>query len=125
MVLGVLGSALIGVGYHYYGETLIKVAMTVLILLGNIYGMCVLVLLLAYGIAFVPVAIWKLANTEMRLYTYLIEAQDTWFEFRDARLEYMKQVSICHDLITNYRTETNEACLDLLLSELPKSDLEG
>lgn len=105
VVMGVLGAVLIGVGYAYLGQdTLVKVTMISLILLGNIYGMCVLVLLLAYGIAFVPVSLWKMTNTEMRLYTCMLEAQDNWQEFRDARLEYMKEVSICHDLVANHRT---------------------
>ena len=88
--LTVLGLVGIGVGYYYLRESLVELTMVCLILLGNIYGMCVLVLLLAYGIAFIPVSIYKHANTEMRLYNLLLEAQSDWSEFRDARLDYMK-----------------------------------
>lgn len=86
--------------------------------MSNVYGMCVLVLLLAYGLAFVPITLWKATDTERKLYDHLFEAQQVWQEFRDARLDYMKEVSICHDL-ANYRTEENTKFIDLLLSELP------
>ena len=59
------------------------------------------------------------------MYNHLLEAQDFWHEFRDSRLEYMKQVCICHDLISNHRHEKNSEYLDLLQQEMPKTDLDG
>jgi hypothetical protein len=91
LVIGmVVGVAVLAVGYYYLGDNLIKIAMIGIILLGNLYGMVLLVLLLAYGVAFVPLSIWKKTNTELRLYNALLGTQESWQEFRDARLEYLK-----------------------------------
>lgn len=124
VVMCSVGCIAIGVGYYYLRESLIEIVQISLILLGNIYGMCVLVLLLAYGVAFIPVSLYKQANLEQRLYNMLLEAQSDWQEFRDARLDYMKQISLCHDLV-NYKDDQNQHYVDMLLSELPEHDLDG
>lgn len=77
--------------------------------------MCILVLLLAYGFAFLPVKTWKKANTEAIMYEHLLSAQSCYEEYRDARLEYLQEVSKCRDLASNYRTVENSAFLDILV----------
>ena len=68
LVVLIIGSVLIGVAYYYLGDSLVHIAGIVVILAGNVYGMCVLVVLLAYGIAFVPITVWKKTNYDARLY---------------------------------------------------------
>jgi len=58
VVMCSVGCIAIGVGYYYLQESLIEIVQISLILLGNIYGMCVLVLLLAYGVVFIPVSLY-------------------------------------------------------------------
>jgi hypothetical protein len=125
LVVLTVGSVLIGVAYYYLGDSLEHIATVVLILAGNVYGMCVLVVLLAYGIAFVPITVWKKTNYDARLYEELLAAQEVWFEFRDARLEYIKQVSLCSNLADKYRDIENTHWMDKLLAELPQNDLDG
>jgi len=75
IILSIVGGIFIGAGYYFIGEkNFMKSTSICLILLGNIYGLCVLVLLLAYGIAFIPATTWKLTNIDMRLYNQLLEA---------------------------------------------------
>jgi sulfite exporter TauE/SafE len=119
------GLVSIGIAYYFLRESLVSIAMTIVILLGTVYGMSVLVLLLAYGIAFVPVTIWKWTDRDSRLYNRLLIAQEVWYEFRDARLEYIKQVCICSWLVKEYRTPANSDFMDTLMTELPKNDLDG
>jgi fatty acid desaturase len=65
---------LLGLGYYFLREQLQTLLSTILILLVNIQGMCILVLLLAYGLAFLPVKTWKRTNTEAIMYEHLLGA---------------------------------------------------
>ena len=65
---------LLGLGYYFLRAQFKVLLSTTIILLVNIQGMCILVLLLAYGLAFLPVKTWKLTNTESLMYDYLIGA---------------------------------------------------
>jgi hypothetical protein len=80
---------LIGLGYYFLRDRLEVLLSTILILLGNIQGMCILVLLLAYGLAFLPIKTWKRTNIEAIMYEHLLGAQSCYEEYRDARLEYL------------------------------------
>ncbi len=80
---------LLGLGYYFLRDRLAVLLSTILILLSNIQGMCILVLLLAYGLAFLPIKTWKKANTEASMYEFLLGAQGCYEEYRDARLEYL------------------------------------
>ena len=111
---------LLGLGYYLLGDRLTVLLSTILILIGNIQGMCILVLLLAYGLAFLPVKTWKRTNIEGVMYEHLLGAQSCYEEYRDARLEYLQEVSKCRDLASNYRTGENAAFLDTLVEEIPK-----
>ena len=65
---------LLGLGYYFLRAQFKVLLSTTIILLVNIQGMCILVLLLAYGLAFLPVKTWKLTNTESLMYDYLTGA---------------------------------------------------
>jgi len=116
---------LIGLGYYFLRAQFTTLLSTILILLSNIQGMCILVLLLAYGLAFLPVKTWKQTNTEAVMYEHLLGAQTCYNEYRDSRLEYLQEVSKCRDLASNYRTEENAGFLDTLVIEIPQKDLDG
>jgi hypothetical protein len=75
-ILLVVTGALCGAGYYYLQGEFFEKAMIVLLLLSNIYGMCVLVLLVSYGLAFVPVHYWRIQDYEGKLYRLLLEAPD-------------------------------------------------
>ena len=106
---------LLGLGYYLFRDRLTVLLSTILILLGNIQGMCILVLLLAYGLAFLPIMTWKRTNVEAVMYEHLLGAQSCYEEYRDARLEYLQEVSKCRDLASNYRTGENNSFLDTLV----------
>lgn len=84
-----------------------------------------LILLLAYGLAFLPVRIWKKTNKEAVMYEHLLGAQSCYDDYRDARLEYLTEVSRCRDLASNYRSAANQTFLDTLVEEIPQNDLDG
>ena len=80
---------------------------------------------MSYGIAFLPIFIWKKGKRESLLYDHLLSATDANQELKEARLEYLKEVSYCRNLAQDHRSATNEKFLDILISQLPTKDLEG
>ena len=116
---------LVILAYFYLSAQIESVLSTIVILLMNINNMCILVLQLAYGLAFLPVVTWKQTDTGAILYEHLLIAQDCYNEYRDARLEYLQEVSKCRDLVSSFRTSENSAFLDILLQEIPQNDLDG
>lgn len=55
---------LCGIGYYYLRDKFVAIAEVSLLLLSNIYAMCILVVLMSYGIAFLPIFIWKKGRRE-------------------------------------------------------------
>ena len=58
-ILVLLVVVLCGVGYYFLQGEFFDLMQVSLLLLSNIYGMCVLVVLVSYGLVFVPVGLWK------------------------------------------------------------------
>lgn len=63
-------------GYIFWDEFYLENLNIALMLLLTIYGMTVLVILLGWGLAFLPAYFWKLGDREMNLYNYLLMAPD-------------------------------------------------
>lgn len=65
MIAGLLFCAILAiVGYYLVKEHLddtsfTEVAKTTVLILSNVYGTLVLVILLSYGLAFLPFSVWK------------------------------------------------------------------
>lgn len=91
----------------------------------NIYGMVVLVLLLSYGLAFLPYQLWHKIDSKSVLYETLAEADDIYKAYRDARVDFHTEVSICQNLITNNTTGFNREYMEILQNEIPTEDLDG
>jgi len=71
---------------------------------------------MSYGIAFLPIFIWKKGKRESLLYDHLLSANEASMELKQARLEYMKEVSYCKNLAQDHRSAANEKFFDILLS---------
>lgn len=91
----------------------------------NVYGTVVLVVLLSYGLAFLPFSIWKRANNSQLVLENLSVAETTYAESKDARIEFMKEAKICHNFIKEHSNAENQAFMDLLEAEIPTEDLDG
>jgi hypothetical protein len=81
---------------------------TSVLLMSNIYGTLLLVLLLSYGMTFLPYSIWLKTNTESVLFESLAEADEIYKNYRDARVDFHTEVSICRNLVKNNTTGYNK-----------------
>lgn len=89
-------------------EPIITTMMVSTLLMSNVYGTAVLVLLLSYGITFLPYSLWKRIDTKSLLYEVLADADEIYRAFRDARVDFHTEVSICRNLIQNNTTGFNK-----------------
>lgn len=81
---------------------------TSVLLMSNIYGTLLLVLLLSYGMTFLPYSIWLKTNTESVLFESLADADEIYKNYRDARVDFHTEVSICRNLVKNNTTGYNK-----------------
>ena len=58
-------SLVLGFSWYYMGSSVLQKGSVALILLNCIWGMLCLVLLLAYGVAKLPITLWEKSNTEL------------------------------------------------------------
>lgn len=89
-------------------ERLITTMMVSTLLMSNVYGTAVLVILLSYGITFLPYSLWKQTDTKSVLYEVLADADEIYRSFRDARVDFHTEVSICRNLIQHNTTGFNK-----------------
>lgn len=72
LMLIVVGSVLlvllVCLAFYYYKdfmkEKFMGVAMTTILIISNVYGTLLLVVLLSYGLAFLPFSVWKRSNND-------------------------------------------------------------
>lgn len=91
MVVGlVFMGALAGIAYYltkdYVQENFLELSKTAILICSNTYGTMVLVVLLSYGIAFLPFSLWKRSNNSQIVYESLLQADSVSQENKDARL---------------------------------------
>jgi len=103
----------------------LTVAKASVLVMSNLYGMVVQVLLLSYGITFLPWALWHRIDAKSVLYEVLSESDEIFRSYRDARLDFHTEVSICQNLISNNTTGFNKEFMDVLKKEIPTEDLDG
>lgn len=86
---------LVGIAYYYMQERLIEVGKITILVSSNVYGTLLLVILLSYGLAFLPFSIWRRANNSQLVFEELSIAETRQAESKDARIEFMKEAKIC------------------------------
>ena len=59
------------------------------------------------------------------MFENLINADQTYEECKDARLDFMSEVNICRTLAENHKTGFNRQYFEVLVKELPSEDLDG
>jgi hypothetical protein len=59
------------------------------------------------------------------LYEVLADAEEIYKSFRDARVDFHTEVSICRNFIQNNTAGFNKQFMDVLEAEIPEEDLEG
>lgn len=89
-------------------QKIIDTMMVSTLLMSNVYGTAVLVLLLSYGIIFLPYSLWQHLDSKSMLYEVLADAEEIYKSFRDARVDFHTEVSICRNLIENNTTGFNK-----------------
>ena len=74
IVLIILGAIL----YHFLKDYLqrehLDVGKTIILIMSNVYGTLVLVILLSYGLAFLPFSVWKRADNNYMVFEHLMNA---------------------------------------------------
>ena len=94
LVLGGIGFAIMKFG----GEGAKETVQASVLILSNIYGMMVLVLLLAHGLIKMPIYLWKYSDNSYNLINSLSRADRVRKSYRTALIEYHEQISICKSL---------------------------
>lgn len=87
--------------------------------------MAVLVLLLAHGLIKLPIHLWKCQDNSYNLINALSRAERVRRDYRTALIEYHEQISICKSLESQHANGYNRHWFDILLAEIPETDLEG
>lgn len=59
IILGIVGGILAGIVYTAFGNSGISGTKTTVLILNTVYAMLFLVVLLSYGLFFMPAALWK------------------------------------------------------------------
>jgi hypothetical protein len=77
-VLGIFGGAIAGLVYAKYGNQGFTNAKVIILVLNTVYAMLFLVFLLAYGLFFLPVYLWKNGDNKAILYRELERAHFTY-----------------------------------------------
>ena len=93
--------------------------------MSNVYGTLLLIVLLSYGLIFLPFAIWKSASNQRVVLDNLVQADQAYEMCKEARLDFMREVNICRALAENHRTGFNQQYFEALVKELPTEDLDG
>ena len=131
MIAGLLFLAVLAIaGYYlvrdYLDDTsFTEMSKTTILVLSNVYGTLVLVILLSYGLAFLPFSIWKRSNNNQMVLETLMTAERVSQESKDARIGFMKAAMTCRNLITEHSDEMNEQYMERLKEEIPVEDLDG
>ena len=110
----VLFGILLWAGVQFLKTPFFLTAEVSVLLMSNLYGMIVLVLLMSYGITFLPFMLWQKMDAKSLLYKALADADEIYRSYRDARLDYHKEVSICQNLIKDNTTGFNQQLMEVL-----------
>lgn len=106
-------------------DNLITTGAATILIATNLYGMAMLVLLLAHGLIKMPIFLWKSADVNYTLVAALSRADRVRRAYRVALIEYHEQISICKTLESQHADGFNRKWFDILLAEIPDKDLEG
>ena len=109
----------------FLGTGIFQSIYTGVIILSNFYGMLFLVLLLAHGLIKLPIYLWKKSDFQYNLVNALSRADRVRRAYRSSLIEYHEQISICKTIEDQYSTGFNRRYFDVLMSEIPDTDLEG
>lgn len=82
-------------GCYLLKQGFMQIAIDSSLLMSNLYGLVVLTLLLSYGLAFLPYSLWHRIDSKSVLYEVLAEADEIYKAYRDARVDFHTEVSIC------------------------------
>ena len=101
MLIIILGAT--GVGLFYLLKDVDQAALTTaatasVLILTNVYGMAVLVVLLAHGLIKLPIFLWKYSDANYMLIAALSRADRVRRAYRGALIEYHEQITICKTL---------------------------
>ena len=131
MVAGLLFCSIIAIaGYFLVRDYLedtsfTEMAKTTILILSNVYGTLVLVIMLSYGLAFLPFSVWKRSNNSQLVFENLMSAERVSQENSDAHIEFTKEVKTCRNFVRKYSQDSNERYMDILKLEIPSEDLDG
>jgi len=98
---------------------------TAVLILGNLHGTLVLVVLLSYGLSFIPAVLWKSSRNRNTFYEGLQEAKRVYSEYRDAKVDFGQEVSVIRNLAKSHKNGFNAEFFDVVESEIPAEDLDG
>ena len=106
-------------------ENALEYSKTAILIGSNMYGTLVLVVLLSYGLVFLPFSIWGRASNNQMVLEKLSAANQCFEENKDARIEFMKEAKRCRNFVRDHLSDKNKAFMDILSDEIPTVDLDG
>lgn len=105
IILGVLAGAGMLALYLWKKEEGLAQAMSVLMILGNCYGLLVLVLLLGYGLFHIPIKVWWSASRSFTFYHKVGQAHPTFQKYRESLIELYNVIAKCNGVIEKGRKQ--------------------
>lgn len=112
-------------GCWLFDQKFTAVAKNSILIMSNLYGMVVLVALLSYGLTALPYSLWHQRDSKSVLYESLADADEIYRAYRDARVDFHTEVSLCRNLIAGHTNGFNKQFMDILEAEIPSEDLDG
>ena len=80
-------------------EKIMEYSKVAILVMSNMYGTLVLVILLSYGLAFLPFQIWKQANNGQIVFESLRSAEQMSYGRKDALIEFRKEAKACRNMV--------------------------
>ena len=102
-LVAVAGSALV----YFFGKNILQQAYLSILIIANLYGMAVLVILLAHGLIKLPLFLWKYSDNRYNVLNGLSRADNVRRAYRTALIDYHEQISICKKMEAQHSNEYN------------------
>lgn len=108
-----------GLLLFFVGKTIVEQGPAAILILQNVYGMSLLVTLLAYGLIKMPLELWKKSDRRYNLTNCLSRATQYRYDYREALTRYHGQISLCMAMEQQHSDKDNRPYFQKLMSELP------
>ena len=96
-----------------------------ILIISHVYSLIVFVMLIANGLIKLPIFFWKYYDNKYQLLSALVKAEQVRKSYRVALIDYHDLISIIRKLEDKFSNQENEQFWNVLMQDLPETDLEG